>query len=65
MIFFGEESSRTAVQNFVAHHHSECNHQSLANKLISPEPDHLANTGEVQRRQRLGGMLNYYSRAAA
>jgi putative transposase len=65
MIFFGEESLRTAVQNFVAHYHSERNHQGLANKLISPELGHLGNTGEVQRRQRLGGLLNYYYRAAA
>ena len=64
MIFFGEESLRTAIQNFVAHYHSERNHQGLANRLISPEPGHLGNAGEVQRRQRLGGMLNYYYRAA-
>jgi putative transposase len=64
MIFFGEESLRTAVQNFVAHYHSERNHQALANQLISPEPGHLGSTGEVQRRERLGGMLNYYYRAA-
>jgi len=65
MIFFGEESLRTAIQDFVAHYHSERNHQGLANQLISPEPGHLGNAGEVQRRQRLGGMLNYYYRAAA
>ena len=65
MIFFGEESLRTAIQNFVAHYHSERNHQGLANQLISPEPGHLGNAGEIQRRQRLGGMLNYYYRAAA
>jgi transposase InsO family protein len=65
MIFFGEESLRTAIQNFVGHYHSERNHQGLANKLISPEPGHLANTGDVKRRQRLGGMLNYYYRVAA
>jgi hypothetical protein len=65
MIFFGEESLRTAIQNSVAHYHSERNHQGLANQLISPEPGHLSNTGEVQRGQRLGGMLNYYYRAAA
>jgi hypothetical protein len=45
--------------------HAERNHQGLANQLISPEPDHLNNAGEVQRRQRLGGLLNYYYRAAA
>jgi putative transposase len=65
MIFFGEESLRSAIQNFVAHYHAERNHQGLANQLISPEAGHLDNAGEVQRRQRLGGMLNYYYRAAA
>ena len=65
MILFGEESLRTAIQNFVAHYHGERNHQGLANQLISPEPGHLGNVGEVQRRQRLGGMLNYYYRTAA
>jgi len=65
MIFFGEESLRTAIQNFVAHYHNERNHQGLANRLISPEPGHIGGVGEVQRRQRLGGMLNYYYRAAA
>ena len=65
MILFGEESLRSAIQNFVAHYHAERNHQGLANQLISPEAGHLDNAGEVQRRQRLGGMLNYYYRAAA
>jgi transposase InsO family protein len=64
MIFFGEDSLRVAVQNFVAHYHTERNHQGLGNKLIYPEAGHLGNAGEVQRRQRLGGMLNYYYRAA-
>jgi hypothetical protein len=64
MIFFGEESLRTAIQNFAAHYHNERNHQGLANQLISPEAGHLGSAGEVQRRQRLGGMLNYYYRAA-
>jgi hypothetical protein len=32
----------------------------LANQLISPESGHLGSAGMVQRRQRLGGMLNYY-----
>ena len=64
VFFFGEESLRTAIQNFVAHYHSERNHQGLANQLISREAGHFDNAGEVQRRQRLGGMLNYYYRAA-
>lgn len=65
IILFGENSLRTAVQNFVSHYHTERNHQGLANRLISPEAGHLGNAGPVQRRQRLGGMLNYHFRAAA
>jgi transposase InsO family protein len=65
MILFGENSLRTAIQNFVAHYYSERNHQGLGNRLISPETDHLMNAGAIQRRQRLGGTLNYYYRAAA
>jgi putative transposase len=65
LILFGEKSLRTAVQNFVDHYHSERNHQGLGNRLIQPEPNHLSNTGAIQRRQRLGGMLKYYYRAAA
>ena len=55
MILFGEESLRTTMHNFVAHYHTERNHQGLANRLISPEAGHLGNAGVVQRRQRLGG----------
>jgi putative transposase len=65
MILFGEGSLRTAISNFVAHYLTERNHQGLANRLISPETGHLTNSGQVQRRQRLGGMLNYYYRSAA
>ena len=65
MILFGEESLRTAISNFVAHYHTERNHQGLANRLISPETGHIGSPWMVQRRQRFGGMLNYYYRAAA
>jgi len=65
LILFGERSLRTAVQNFIAHYHSERSHQGLGNRLIQPERDHLANTGAVQCRERLGGTLNYYYRTAA
>jgi putative transposase len=65
MILFGEESLRTAIREFMAHYHAERNHQGLANRLISPSPGQLGEDGVIQRRQRLGGMLNYYYRAAA
>ncbi len=65
MILLGEGSLRTAIHNFVAHYHAERNHQGLANRITSTEPCHLGKAGVIWRRQRLGGMLNYYSRAAA
>jgi putative transposase len=65
LILFGEESLRTALHQFVTHYHRERPHQGLGNRLLCPEPSHVGNTGAVQRRERLGGMLNYYYRAAA
>ena len=65
MILFGEGSLRRAVQQFVAHYLNERNHQGLGNRLIMPEHQILENRGAVQCRERLGGLLNYYHRAAA
>jgi hypothetical protein len=64
MILFGEGSLRRAVSEFVAHYHAERPHQGVGNQLIRPEPSHVGNTGAVQQRKRLGGMLNYDYRAA-
>ena len=41
------------------------NHQGLGNRLIMPDEPHAAHRGPLRRRERLGGMLNYYYRAAA
>jgi putative transposase len=65
MILFGEASLRKAIHEFMAHYLTERHHQGLGNRLILPELGHLENTGAVQRRQRLGGLLNYYYRQAA
>jgi len=65
LILFGESSLRTAVQNFVIHYHRERNHQGLDNRIILPKPGLATKTGAVHRRERLGGTLNYYYRAAA
>jgi transposase InsO family protein len=64
MIFFGEDSLRNAIREFVAHYHLERNHQGLNNRLIisNNAPPKM---GVVQRRRRLNGMLNYYYREAA
>ncbi len=65
VILFGEASLRKTIQEFVGHYLTERNHQGLGNRLIIPELVHLENTGEVARRERLGGLLKYYYRQAA
>ena len=40
-------------------------HQGLDNALICPDRGHVGTEGEVHRRERLGGLLNYYYRQAA
>ncbi len=37
MIFFGEQSLRRAVAEFVLHYHGERNHQGLGNALIEAD----------------------------
>jgi transposase InsO family protein len=65
MILFGEASLRRALSAYVAHYHSERNHQGLGNRLLEP----IANVGStndpIHCRERLGGMLNFYYREAA
>jgi len=64
MIFLGQASLRHAIHQFMVHYHAERNHQGLENRLLQPTctaPPHHT----VQCRQRLGGVLNYYHRAAA
>ena len=64
MIFFGEDSLRNAVREFMEHYHLERNHQGLGNALIMPIKAAGETMGAVQCRQRLGGLLNYYYREA-
>jgi putative transposase len=64
MILVGEGSLRRAVAQFREHYHQERNHQGLENKIIEPEFG-SGGEGEVQCRQRLGGLLRYYYRDAA
>jgi len=65
MIFFGEDSLRRAVREYVAHYHAERNHQGLGNEIIAPVPGPTRAFGRVRCRERLGGMLRYYHREAA
>jgi hypothetical protein len=63
MILLGERHLRRTLAGFVAHYHSERNHQGIGNELIQPL-ERVDGHGPVRRRQRLGGTLNYYYRAA-
>ena len=65
MIFFGENSLRTAVREYLCHYHQERNHQGLENKIIDPEDEVGKISGKIECRERLGGMLRYYSRDVA
>lgn len=65
MIIFGEASLRRALREYVAHYHSERNHQGLGNRLLETANSSSLTSEPVQCRERLGGMLNYYHRAAA
>ena len=64
MIFFGEAALRNAVRDLLTHYHLERNHQGLDNRLITPPTKTPATNGPVRRRERIGGLLNYYYREA-
>ena len=63
MIPIGERHVRRAVAEYIEHYHQERNHQGLDNRLIAGTPV-IDMTSRVQRRPRLGGLLNFYERAA-
>jgi hypothetical protein len=63
MIPLGERHFRRALADFVVHYHPERNHQGLGNELIDGM-EAQPQSGRVQRRQRVGGLLSYYYRAA-
>jgi transposase InsO family protein len=63
LILFGERRLFRALDEFVAHYHGERNHQGLGNELIDPAAA-VAGATRVRCRDRLGGLLRYYHRAA-
>jgi putative transposase len=62
VIPFGERHFRRSLAEFLVHYHRERNHQGLGNELIEGAGDD--DRGSVRRRQRIGGLLSYYYRAA-
>ncbi|HSX77696.1 MAG TPA: helix-turn-helix domain-containing protein [Candidatus Saccharimonadia bacterium] len=66
LILFGEASLRHALTQYEAHFHHEQNHQGKDNVLLFPtgSPD-AERAGPIQCRERLGGLLKYYTCEAA
>ena len=63
VIPFGERHLRRTIAEYVEHYHRERNHQGIENTLIEGAPA-TGLVGRIRRRPRLGGVLNYYERAA-
>jgi len=61
----GEGHLRRVVREYVAHYHTERHHQGLGNRLLTPAPTVAGCDSPVKRRERLGGLLNFYHRKAA
>jgi putative transposase len=66
LILFGEGPLVRTLAEFSAHYHVERNHQGKGNRLLFPEAsDESKPLGQaIECRQRLGGLLKYYVRAA-
>jgi transposase InsO family protein len=63
IIPLGEAHLRQILREFVEHYERERNHQGVDNRLLVAAP--MNDQGPVERRERLGGMLNFYHRLAA
>jgi putative transposase len=64
MFLLGERSLHYVLQQYLAHYHTERNHQGLDNQLIARELAVGCPTGPVVWRERLGGLLSYDHREA-
>jgi putative transposase len=65
----GERHLAHLVKEFVEHYHEERPHQALCNVPLSEAGDDTPKvlrfpSGEVRYRERLGGLLKHYYRAA-
>jgi hypothetical protein len=66
IILFGEGSVQHVLNEYVDHYHHERHHQGKGNVLLFLPPS-LAEKHDdlIQCRERLGGLLKYYTREAA
>ena len=66
-IFFSEKHLRHVLLETMKHYHTERHHQGLGGMLIRPvvANDEVHPDGKIECRERLGGLLKFYSRTAA
>ena len=60
----GEAHLRRSISEDMRHYHVERNHQGLGNQLLEGARVPANTNGRIERRERLGGLLNFYTRAA-
>ena len=65
VIPLGEGHMRSSRGSTLEHYHRERNHQGLDNRLLQQAPPPTRAATHVPRRDRLGGLLNFYHREAA
>ena len=65
LIWIGPRMLRRSLREYTEHYHRERNHQGIGNRTILPLPVEEHPGGTANSRHRLGGLLNYYYRAAA
>jgi len=66
VILCGEAALRHALTQYVAHVHPERKHQGKGNVLLFPMVNQdTERAGPLQCRERLGGLLQYYTYEAA
>ena len=65
LILFSEASLKRVLAEYLAHYHTERNHQGKRNLLLFPASvDAPTPAKAIVCKQRLGGLLKYYARAA-
>ena len=62
LVLLGEGPLQRSLTQYTAHYHLERNHQGKDNQLLTPLVEQ--NGRKIHCRQRLGGLLKFYARAA-
>ncbi len=64
ILVIGEDGVWRAIQEFIAHYHTERPHQGLGNVVPTGWPDDAPDNGRIECDERLGGLLKSYRRVA-